>query len=287
MLMELRHKAALGNIARSEADASVFLAQNLANDLETLRDLRRQGEEVSKELVTLLQNKQSRTATDVAVVDSQFLESMSSLVDSLGLVSSCVADEPICRTICNAHGDVIRLSVSDGDSGNNSDSAAGFHHLMSPMPASRSEASQVDADREHHSLGIIPLALTTLVVRNIPLDCSAQKLMQEWVPDGSYNLLYVPWDWRVNKSLGYCFMNFVTQEKAIEFWNRWHSARLRCHTGSANLDVALAARQGYEAILWHLRPKVIRFKNAKLLPVLFQGRTRLNTREVLARMTMP
>merc|ERR1712032_1495283 len=73
----------------------------------------------------------------------------------------------------------------------------------------------------------IPPSVTTLAVRNIPQRFRQEHLLALWVPDGSYNFLYAPFNEYLGKSLGQAFINFASNAHAKAFSEKWNGAFLR------------------------------------------------------------
>jgi hypothetical protein len=98
--------------------------------------------------------------------------------------------------------------------------------------------------------GIIqaPLRGTTLMVRNIPTKI-CQRLFLELIcgvfDDGMIDFLYLPLDFKSGKSLGYAFVNFVSEEGLNAFHKEFSGKRL-CRSSSKELAITLAKMQGFE-----------------------------------------
>jgi len=113
---------------------------------------------------------------------------------------------------------------------------------------------------------------TTLVVRNIPLGCTKEMLLQTWPPDGSFDFLYLPYSFKDRRIAGYVFLNFTSQTAAFRFHSWWHGQFLPGQCSSAKLNVSTAPVQGLEANVRHLvQCKIRRIKNPKYLPSVFDG----------------
>lgn len=106
----------------------------------------------------------------------------------------------------------------------------------------------VAVDPPRRALRPLPPGTVTLVVRNIPARYNKEKLLEEWVPDGSYNLLHLPFNVTSKRTCGYAFINFVSHEEASKFQETMHGTHLP-EGSKKHLDVSAAEAQGFEATL--------------------------------------
>lgn len=107
----------------------------------------------------------------------------------------------------------------------------------------------------------IPLAATTVMVRNIPTrftSVSFLRLLDESGFNGTFDFFYLPMDFRTGKNMGYCFVNFVASHFAHMFANIFHGTRLGVTTSTKVLHVSASRRQG-------LRDNVVLFRGSDLL----------------------
>lgn len=100
-----------------------------------------------------------------------------------------------------------------------------------------------------------PHSATTLVVRNIPAQYTTDMLLEEWECDGSFNYVYMPRNCVVKRNLSYAFINFISEELAATFRERWHRSRLARHHAQKALNIGLATVQGLDANLARLEQK--------------------------------
>jgi len=130
-------------------------------------------------------------------------------------------------------------------------------------------------------LRTLPPEITTLVVRNVPARFSPQKLMEVWSPDGTYNLLHVPYSFQRKRRLGIAFINFVSHEAATHFMATWHGQKLA--DGSKRLQIVAAEVQGFTQNLQRLQAQQVQtFRNEKYLPVVLKGTCQLDSKALLA-----
>lgn len=96
---------------------------------------------------------------------------------------------------------------------------------------------------------------TTLMIRNIPSDCTCDALLQEWPMDGSYDLLYLPRRAGGRGTLGYAFVNFTSPAHAEAFASKWRARRLSQFPKSRGLNITVADKQGFETNAQQLKQK--------------------------------
>lgn len=113
-------------------------------------------------------------------------------------------------------------------------------------------------------------AFTTLIIRNIPARCSQDQLLELWPQEGSYNFLHCPYNRKHGRLAGYAFVNFITHEALLEFYERWQGMHLIKEANAKRLNIAVALVQGMEANLMHLKDnKNIKSTRKEHLPVIF------------------
>jgi len=118
----------------------------------------------------------------------------------------------------------------------------------------------------------LPHGFTTLVVRNVPARYTKVMLMKEWPPDGTYDLLYLPFNFKQKRGAGFAFVNFTSHEAAVSFYRQWHGKSLRDQGTAKLLSIVVSEAQGLEENLRHLASSNVgRIKNPKFLPSVFSG----------------
>lgn len=135
--------------------------------------------------------------------------------------------------------------------------------------ASVSEASDLD------------VGCTTLMVRNIPSAYTQETLLREWPIDGTWDLLYVPWNAKEGCNLGYAFVNFHSRALAAAFRAKWQNQYLSAFPCEDCLDIKPADVQGFAANIAQLKKKrVHRIKIRQCLPVVVQNGRRVDVKNL-------
>lgn len=112
-----------------------------------------------------------------------------------------------------------------------------------------------DTDEELKSETAPKPPITTLMIRNIPADCTIDTLLQAWPMDGSYDFLYLPMSSHGKTNLRYAFINLVTEAHASAFFSQWQSNRLPQLDRGRRLNITVANVQGLEANVQQLKAK--------------------------------
>lgn len=156
--------------------------------------------------------------------------------------------------------------------------------LASQVPIPMSLLEDKEESEEESLSGKIPVmqlapGATTLVVRNISVRFS-QARMLDALPAStwSYDLLYLPFNWRQRRASGYMFINFISPEAAVAFGNHWHGRLFpnSVHRKAKSLNIGCAVLQGLEENILMSRTKLNRIVNHNLLPAIFYDGVRLD-----------
>jgi len=136
-----------------------------------------------------------------------------------------------------------------------------------PAPQSDDEAAEVRYSTK--SL----LGKTTLVVRNIPARYTQQDILKRfWVPDGTFDLLFLPYSFKLGRTVGYGFINFTSPAYAQAFYRQWQGQMLAGGSKAKPLDIHASRSQGIYDNMKHLSTSdVMRVKNTKYQPSVFHG----------------
>jgi len=175
------------------------------------------------------------------------------------------------------------------------DAAAAFAHrellpnAVVPVPATSPlltvAVTRVPGSVDSKGTGLVgSKSLTTLMVRNIPMWFTQDMLLDAWPNNGTYDLLYVPFNFKTKRNLGFAFVNFVTNGLAEDFRRHWHRTPLDgLDTLGKSLDVTFAHVQGRSETLKKLMKRSnCRIKNVHFQPALFSGQTRISIEDYLA-----
>jgi hypothetical protein len=89
---------------------------------------------------------------------------------------------------------------------------------------------------------------------------------------GSYNLLYVPYDHRRRRTIGFAFINFISHQAMLEFRAKWRGQLLLREANARRLDIGAAGVQGLEANILRLRKskKIRKTKRTRHMPVIIE-----------------
>jgi len=145
----------------------------------------------------------------------------------------------------------------------------GCQAAMRQQVAHQNEQESAQARRSVEAL----VGKTTLVVRNIPARYTQQDLLNAvWVPDGSFDFLFLPHSFKLGHTMGYCFINFSSTSHAQAFHHQWHRAILPGGSRAKPLDIHAARFQGlYENLKYLSTSEVMRIKNPRFHPGVFKG----------------
>jgi len=95
----------------------------------------------------------------------------------------------------------------------------------------------------------------TLMVRNLPVMCTQEMLIEEWKHGGTFDFLYLPRTPGGQTNLSYAFINFASEAEAMTFQATWNKRRLAQLTSRKPLNISFAEVQGLQANLTQLHKK--------------------------------
>lgn len=128
----------------------------------------------------------------------------------------------------------------------------------------------------------LDLCVTTLIVRSVPPKISQEDLIALWPPTWGYHFVHLPYSFKQRRSVGYAFIDFVSNTAANSFYNQWQGSALTVHGRTKAVSLQAAHVQGLLANLEHLKQHGIeQVFNAKYLPALFLGSDRICFKAVL------
>jgi len=134
----------------------------------------------------------------------------------------------------------------------------------------------------------LPPGVTTIVVRNVPARFTQEQLLQLWPPDGTYDLIYLPYSMKRQSRSGLVFINMVSHEAALSFAATWHGHKIPNVIGAKRLHIGVAEVQGFIGNLKHFKASnIARMRCERFLPVAFKGTQRLDFRSLLAGVQIP
>ncbi|KAK3132843.1 hypothetical protein QOZ80_6AG0528480 [Eleusine coracana subsp. coracana] len=154
-----------------------------------------------------------------------------------------------------------------------------FQPLASGHGSRRGRGSQRPRRRFDASSG-----MTTMMIRNIPNGFTRQKVMniidqhcaeenaKIAVGDGvrsAYDFIYVPFDFRTQANLGYCFVNVTSTEAASRLYTHLHGYRWKVRDSRKMCEVDYADIQGREALVEHFSGSCFHCDTEEFLPVWF------------------
>jgi len=135
---------------------------------------------------------------------------------------------------------------------------------------------------------ILPAGVTTIVVRNVPARFSREQLLQFWPPDGTYDLIYLPYSMKKQRKAGLVFINMISHEEALGFTAKWHGRKISNVVGAKPLHVGVADVQGLIGNLKHFKgSNVARMNKEEFLPAAFKGTQKLDLKSLLAGLEIP
>lgn len=130
----------------------------------------------------------------------------------------------------------------------------------------------------------LPHGLTTILVRNIPARLSYEQLLRLWPPDGTYNLMYLPFNFESRRRCGHAIINMTSYEAAVNFISKWHGEKLVTCSRAKRLNIGVAPVQGFFENLRQLKKRsVSQLRQNEFLPMAFIGTQQMDIKALLAR----
>lgn len=149
-----------------------------------------------------------------------------------------------------------------------------------------------DEERGMHSPGlpgqlekkVYDAPVTTLMVRNMPVMCTQDTLLEEWPIDGTWDFMYLPHSCGGQVNLSYAFINFITPAHAQAFKARWQKRKLAHFDDTKKLlNVSFADVQGLEANLMQIKKKRVgRIRRRQGQPIIIQDGQQIPLEDALA-----
>eukprot|EP00405_Crypthecodinium_cohnii_P036513 CAMPEP_0206548938 /NCGR_PEP_ID=MMETSP0325_2-20121206/14172_1 /ASSEMBLY_ACC=CAM_ASM_000347 /TAXON_ID=2866 /ORGANISM="Crypthecodinium cohnii, Strain Seligo" /LENGTH=316 /DNA_ID=CAMNT_0054048495 /DNA_START=108 /DNA_END=1058 /DNA_ORIENTATION=- len=96
---------------------------------------------------------------------------------------------------------------------------------------------------------------TTVMIRNLPVSSSQDRVVKEMDLEGKIDFLYLPRSGAGQTNLGYAFINFVNDEFALQFQEQWHKQRLPDCPTRKSLNISFATIQGLRANVMQVKKK--------------------------------
>lgn len=114
---------------------------------------------------------------------------------------------------------------------------------------------------------------TTLMIRNIPLTYTQEALAAEWPNSGGmYDFFYVPCSANMQRNKTYAFINFTSNQAALDFKNKWDKMRLPQFATRKALSISCADVQGRdENLLQLMKKRHWRLKVKACQPLIFEN----------------
>mmetsp|Transcript_21159 Transcript_21159/g.46476 ORF Transcript_21159/g.46476 Transcript_21159/m.46476 type:complete len:334 (+) Transcript_21159:74-1075(+) len=163
---------------------------------------------------------------------------------------------PAARLSCSPMKAVDQMSVAS------TETPASSQHgspCLSPSDSPRSIQAQEGDDLSpalRRLLARPAAGNTTIMVRNVPNKYTQRMLLKVWKGMGfarAIDLFFLPVDLRDKANLGYCFVNFVSEEQARLFCEKVDGMKLSIFRSWKILETAEARVQGFAAALHNFR----------------------------------
>jgi hypothetical protein len=99
---------------------------------------------------------------------------------------------------------------------------------------------------------------TTVILRNIPNNCSQSRLLSEMSNagfGGTFDFFYLPCDFETSANKGYAFVNFKIPATTLSFRNFFHGRKLPNFKSQKVIQIEIASVQGFKANYDHFKDK--------------------------------
>lgn len=119
--------------------------------------------------------------------------------------------------------------------------------------------------------------ITTVMLRNIPLKYTRDSLMQDLAQRsfaGTYDFFYLPIDFQSHYSVGYAFINFVTDAEATRFRDIYQGLRLADDSLKV-CEVCNAKVQGRDRNVEQYRNSAVMTMEEQYHPIMLQNGMRM------------
>mmetsp|Transcript_120455 Transcript_120455/g.236760 ORF Transcript_120455/g.236760 Transcript_120455/m.236760 type:complete len:295 (+) Transcript_120455:105-989(+) len=153
----------------------------------------------------------------------------------------------------------------------NGSDAASWDTAAPGSDSSEPDRQGSDADRQG----------ATLMVRNLPHGVTQDMLLKHWPVDGTWDMMYLPWNTRDRCNYGYAFINFVSEWHAAAFKSMWHGTFLDELHAELPVSVSMAGVQGFEANVMQLKKKrVDRIRIRSCQPIILRNGLHVDLKDV-------
>jgi len=162
---------------------------------------------------------------------------------------------------------------------NRSQSSKSTFTSSPPLPQYAQRARRVESDPNgQFSLNVDDIlshreARTTLMIRNIP-NKYTQKMLLAKVDEthkGLYDFFYLPIDFKNKCNVGYAFINLLTMESVIDFYNRHHSSTWEKFNSEKVCEITFARIQGKDQLIQHFQNSSLMNEDKKCRPIIFHS----------------
>lgn len=212
------------------------------------------------------------TIDDVSTLEAQNAQLKRSFLAMLRTMATETDGQPL-KATCAGIIDWMDLRLLSPGSVNEGGFQSASHRCSSV--ATNEDALQHfhGAERHPQPNEVWPRNATTVLIRNIPPRSNVEEILKAFPPDGSYDLLHLPFNIKARRTSSFATINFVCAELAADFHERFNGQQLP-HSVRSHKDPLMimpAKIQGLEANLTFLRDEkgIAEMRNPALLPRLY------------------